>query len=60
MFDLEVSELLDFLGRRDNSQSVKEVELLQVLLIKVFEVPLGEVNVGVDKDLVLGPFDGNS
>ena len=60
MVDLEVSELLDFLGRRENSQSVKEVELLRVFLNKVFEVPHGEVNVGVDKDLVLCPFDGNS
>merc|ERR1719317_333282 len=60
--DLEVSELVNVLTASHHSQPITQVVLLQVLLRQVFQVPLGEVDVGVDNNLVLSAFncDGRS
>merc|ERR1719317_491663 len=55
--DLEVSELVNVLTASHHSQPITQVVLLQVLLRQVFQVPLGEVDVGVDNNLVLSAFN---
>lgn len=57
--DSEVSQLIRVLLVGHNTDPIAQTVLLQVLLGQVLEVGLGEVHIGADVQLHLGPLEGD-
>lgn len=55
----EVSQLIRVLLVGHNTDPIAQTVLLQVLLGQVLEVGLGEVHIGADVQLHLGPLEGD-